>query len=647
MRSLEEISLYSQFNRVHEEKRETLSEEDIRNIYTYYNEGGWFRIFLRKISGLLIFAFIAILLYIFVGSISYREMFRHSSQKNDTVILHSFNIESFKGVKNSSNEEFKTEHNIKIVHPLKENRDLKDYLRFKNPSWYHIVYIIIVSLTLIFRMFLLIALIPILVRMKFIYGSHLRIPDSSLHIISWDDVTQRLIECTTLRLISRDGEALNVLDLANIIMRKENYMIALVHHNVADFRNLTSNFDSNFQHCVLDILLNTREGNRLLLFTLMNKNKTTLQFKTMYNSTLKMLKTKMRLMALIRLAISPFNFIYTLIHFILEYGEKVYSDPRYLGSKNWTIYASYKFRDYNELSHLFSARLNSGTESMMMYIDYLSPIKWEPVYRVLIFMFGSILVLFLLLNLITNNLLLETKLYGINILTYITFLGVSIAILKSLIKIDRPVDVSVKLKNTVEDLQSKLRYLPLKWVETPYSIYRTSEISTYYSYQLLSLALSEIVSPIMTPIRLLLIVNRLDVILTFLIDHTTFNERTGYICSFASFSNSFGEDKEENREEENKILNNSESKEDKPEDKGKNILRISDEEAISLHFSDEDSLYKPLAELEQYKNRKKYSEMFSELDDSKFLYPDQVIDESKLKQSILNFQLQHPQWYNK
>jgi autophagy-related protein 9 len=472
---------------------EYITLEELGDIYIYYHEKGFYRLLLSKICGLLTFSFIASLLF-FLGNVNYEILMDLSSNGSD----------------------------------------LNKVINFSSLRWYTIIYLSIIGVVITVRLLTILLSIRKLYRIKIVYNYHLKIPDNILQVVTWDYVVKRLLKCPTCRIHSLNGGELNVLDVANVIMRKENYFIALMDNEVIPLTDMTSNLEWHIDYCIIDHVINTPDGRELLLFK--NRDR---------DELIKILRRKMFIMATLKLLSSPFLFIYKIIRFILEYGETAYNNPKLLGSRNWNLATSYNFREYNELQHIFNERLMTATPHVQTYINSFSSVTFDPIYQCGIFISGSLLIIIILLNLISNNLILTAKIFGVNIFTCITILGLLITVFRSLYSADKSKELSKEVEKSMNEIITHLKYVPSSWTTYYYQPNVRDEVCSYYQYRIL-LGVKELLSPFTTPIKLFQLSDCLPDIVDFLHDNTSDTDNIGYICTQASFTHKHinDEDKE-------------------------------------------------------------------------------------------------------
>ena len=145
------------------------------------------------------------------------------------------------------------------------------------------------TLLVFLRIYLLLTEIPRLARIRDFYEHLLGVPDSDMQTISWQDVVGRIMALrdanpVTVEKISprnrkylgsQSKQRLDAHDIANRLMRRENYLIALVNKEILDLtlpipflqgRQLFSRtLLWNIDWCILDLVFNEQGQVRQLL----------------------------------------------------------------------------------------------------------------------------------------------------------------------------------------------------------------------------------------------------------------------------------------------------------------------------------------------------------------------------------------------
>jgi autophagy-related protein 9 len=182
-------------------------------------------------------------------------------------------------------------------------------------------------------------------------------------------------------------------DIANRIMRQENYLIALFDRKLLDLRTplprflerffppkeqrqtLTRALEWNLRACLLGHLFDHRGTVRGVF--LKEKNKQGLAAE---------LRRRMVFFGLVNAIFAPFIVVYLLMHSFFRYFEvchlpvigfsdfdvlvkEYHKNPSSIGSRQYTPFAKWTFREYNELPHIFARRLDNSYPAAIEYID--------------------------------------------------------------------------------------------------------------------------------------------------------------------------------------------------------------------------------------------------------------------------------------
>jgi autophagy-related protein 9 len=74
-------------------------------------------------------------------------------------------------------------------------------------------------------------------------------------------------------------------------------------------------------------------------------------------------------MAILNAIFAPFIVLYLLIFSFFRYFEEYHKDPSNLGSRQYTSFAKWKLREFNELPHIFRRRCHHSYPYAKRYID--------------------------------------------------------------------------------------------------------------------------------------------------------------------------------------------------------------------------------------------------------------------------------------
>ncbi|GAA6039812.1 hypothetical protein JCM8097_004231 [Rhodosporidiobolus ruineniae] len=391
------------------------------------------------------------------------------------------------------------------------------------------------------------------------YTHLLDVPEGDIQTIPWHAIVSRL---TLLRashpsaLSSRSSsgtpaERLDAHDVANRIMREENYLIALFNKDLLDIslpiprvlqrpaalvfggdarglkrtfgkHMLTQTLEWNLSFCLLGFLFG-RDGQVRRAF-LSERNK---------GELVEALKRRFILMGLINAVFAPFIVLYLLMYSFFRYFEEYHKNPSSIGSRQFTPLARWKFREFNELPHLFQQRLRLAHPLSDSYVNQYPKAKTALLSRFVAFLAGSFAAVLILFSLIDPDAFLHFEITpGRTVLFYITLFGTVLAVARGMVPDEnRVVDPEELMRGIIEHTH----YLPIEWKDKLHS----AEVHVAFGklFQMkVSLFLQELFSVLLTPFVLwyTLPTSAADVV-DFFREFTVHVDGLGYVCSFAVF----------------------------------------------------------------------------------------------------------------
>ncbi|BGP20513.1 hypothetical protein JCM10213_007671 [Rhodosporidiobolus nylandii] len=398
------------------------------------------------------------------------------------------------------------------------------------------------------------------------YTELLEVPESDIQTIPWHAIVSRL---TLLRashpsaLSSRSassgsrGERLDAHDVANRIMREENYLIALFNKDVLDIslplptvlqwpaallfgadqrpgqggravkrrfgkNMLTQALEWNLGFCLLGFLFG-RDGQVRRAF-LSERNK---------GELVEALRRRFILMGIINAVFAPFIVLYLLMYSFFRYFEEYHKNPSSIGSRSFTPLARWKFREFNELPHLFQQRLRLAHPLADSYINRYPKAKTALLSRFVAFLCGSFAAVLILFSLIDPDAFLHFEITpGRTVLFYIGAFGAVLAVARGMVPDEnRVVDPEELMRGIIEHTH----YLPVEWKDKLHS----TEVHVAFGklFQMkVSLFVQEIFSVLITPFVLwYTLPDRAPAIIDFFREFTVHVDGLGYVCSFAVF----------------------------------------------------------------------------------------------------------------
>ncbi|KAI1082642.1 APG9-domain-containing protein [Whalleya microplaca] len=396
--------------------------------------------------------------------------------------------------------------------------------------------------------------IPRLLHIRDFFVYLLEIPEDDMQTVSWQDVVSKI---TALReenvktatsitpsqqrflskqlgqhVASQSKERLDAHDIANRLMRRENYIIALFNKDILDLsapipflRNrqlFSKSLEWTVQFGVLDLVFN--EGGQVHQRVLKSDHRGHLS---------REMQTRFTFAAVMNLLFAPFLACGLLIDFIFTYYNEFKTNTSSLGARQYTPLARWKFREFNELPHLFEERLNMSYPFAKHYIDQFPKKKTESAARTVQFFAGALIAVLAIVGFSDPEMFVDFELFpGMNAFAFVALLTTIWAVARGQISEENDVfDPEYAMTNVIE----YTHYQPDQWKERLHSYDVKAEFSELYKPRII-IFLEEIVGVLVTPLVLFFSLPKCsDQIIDFFREFTIHVDGLGYVCSFAVF----------------------------------------------------------------------------------------------------------------
>lgn len=403
--------------------------------------------------------------------------------------------------------------------------------------------------------------------------------DDELMTISWITIVERLMLLKDYNTLTSTNAnlpphylndlnskiRLNAHDIANRIMRKENYMIALINKEVLDLSIPILNvsnpnlFLNNFNiFTTKSVLTKTLEWNLKLcinnfVFNNHGQIKGNILKEANRNHLAKELNSRFKMAAIINLILCPFIVIYFVLLYFFRYFNEYKSNPSsILGLRQYTPWAEWKLREFNELPHLFIKRLHLSIGPANTYINqFPGGFLVLNLTGLINFVSGAIMAVLVIMGLWFED--EDHSFWSFEITTnksalfYISLFGTLWAITSSSNNSTSTTNTSENLNyqssSFFYDPEASLRYvsqfthyLPSSWNGRLHTVEVKSEFCELYSLKII-IIINEIISLILTPFILWFRVsNSAGAIIDFFRDYSVHVDGLGYVCYFAMFN---------------------------------------------------------------------------------------------------------------
>lgn len=372
-----------------------------------------------------------------------------------------------------------------------------------------------------------------LIDMKNFYHYLLDIPDSDMQTVSWPQVVNRIMLLREQNLnTATNNQRIDPHIIANRIMRRENYIIAMVNKDVLDLsipipllrKNLflSKTLEWHISLCIMDFAFNDQGQLRPVFLK-----------ETHRRILSDGLRRRFLFAGVMNIVFAPFIILYLTLLYFFRYFNEYHKDPSSLGTRQYTPLAEWKMREFNELYHLFKKRLNLSYDYASKYVNQFPKEKTTTLARFVTFIAGSFAAVLGIVSLVDPDIFLGFEITkDRTVLFYIGLFGSIAAVGRSLIPSESLVfDPETTLKSVAE----YTHYLPKEWEGNLHTDWVKSEFSSLYDLKLV-IILKEVFSVVLAPFILWFsLPNSCDRIVDFFRDFSVHVDGMGYVCSFAVF----------------------------------------------------------------------------------------------------------------
>ncbi|CAG8951641.1 hypothetical protein HYFRA_00005441 [Hymenoscyphus fraxineus] len=404
------------------------------------------------------------------------------------------------------------------------------------------VFIWVFALALFFQVYKLLTYsIPRMKRTRDFYTHLLGIQESHMQTVTWQDVVARImamrdanptlagnIITPNIKYMDRGSkQRLDAHDIANRLMRRENYLIAMFNKEVLDLniagqtlfsRHLLFNLDM----AIMDYIF-TRHG-QISQVVLTPKKRKELSDG---------LKRRFALIGLGNAILAPGLVLFYSVLFFLRYFNEFQQKPSSIGQRSYTPLAEWKFREFNELQHIFEERIKMSRPYATHYLDQFPKVKTIHLATFLTFISGAILAVLGVAALWHSELFLEFEIIpNVNGAICIAIVGAIWKMSSGTVpEPDSVFDPAYAMQNVI----SYTHYKPPDWEGRLETEAVQLEFASLYKTKIM-LFLSEMLCIIATPYILYFnLPNCSDRIIDFFREFTVDIDGIGYVCSFAVF----------------------------------------------------------------------------------------------------------------
>lgn len=374
-------------------------------------------------------------------------------------------------------------------------------------------------------------IVPLL-EMRTFFREKLHIGDADLQVLSWDTVVQRIVELQRTVRLCIVKDQLTAHDIANRILRKENFMIAFVNRmllplQVLPLNMMTKTLEWNLQVCILDAMFDRH-----------------FRIRQSFTQDVRGLQRRLVVCGVLNLLLFPFIAAFMLIFFFLKHAEEFHRSPGASAfSRDYSREARWIMREFNELPHIFEARILMSTKDADAYVQQFPTPLLTLFARFVTFIVGSMTAILLVLPLLNESVLIFYRIpsgttqgdpssRGFNLLWWLAMASTIQAISR---RFSAQPPMTLQPDALLQSVARHTHYMPEAWRNYGHKrrVYR--EFGRLYQYRVL-LLMQEILGCLTTPLLLCFAMpQRAEEILAFVRSFTVHVDGVGHVCGFAMF----------------------------------------------------------------------------------------------------------------
>lgn len=225
--------------------------------------------------------------------------------------------------------------------------------------------------------------------------------------------------------------------------------------------------------------------------------------------------------------LAPFAFISMAVYFVYRYLSNYQKSPESLGLFTFTQSALWKLRDFNELGHVYTQRLNKSYPKIGLYLSQFSSESVNSISKFLSFSTGSVLLFFLIVSLLNQDIYVtENK----QVLFFVGLFGAILVVVQSFQS--NPLVSTGDPNEKFKELTEELHYVPEAWQKLG-TKGKYLEIRKLFRLKWL-VFIHEIVSVAYSPIVFIIwLPRKVDKIVRFFRNTSLTVDKLGTVCSYS------------------------------------------------------------------------------------------------------------------
>ena len=395
--------------------------------------------------------------------------------------------------------------------------------------------------------------LPTLLFIHSFYRSHLQLDDAAVVGMGWGDVLQRLEavqERERLCVVKR----LNGLDITNRIMRRDNYMIALVNAQLLDVSSPSwSRLWSFGRYETIEergeeAVNKAQSSSSWMYGTMLDSIVRLCVINCLFSADFRLspsftspnagrwLQRRFVLFGLLTVVFLPFLFVFFVLLFVLRHAEELHTKKSLSSSRQWSLLSQWRLREYNELPHFFQRRLSLASLHALAYIEQFPAVLTSLFASAIAYCAAAVVGVLLLLG--ASGGVMAAYVLDRSLWWWLAVFSALLAISRSFIH--TPPSVSTTPTSpalTFASLVSYTHYHPRQWRGREHTAAVMRDVAAMYASRL-TLFAHELLALLACPVVLLLVLSqreRCEEIVRYVQRVSVEVKGVGVVCQMARF----------------------------------------------------------------------------------------------------------------
>lgn len=363
---------------------------------------------------------------------------------------------------------------------------------------------------------------------RHVFHDKLEIRDNLLKDMKWNDILNNLIELHNTKkykLFDHDDQITSY-EINSCVSRYDNYLIAMINNDLLSHKIGCSNVNYLLPE-VIDFYL------RIIDWSYLNNCRLNYTF---INNDHRV-KLVSKIIGFKYIFFVPFKILYYVFSFVFLHAEDLNSkrNDTDISKYEWSLYSKWKFKDYNEMDHLFDRRIFISYKYANMYIQQRNTPISNAINNIFLYISKGLLSFIIIISFLNDELLLELNIFNKNLLWYLAVLTFIITTTKKII-ID-PKTLIYSSEKIIKNLAVYIHYFPDKWKRNCHRSFVRREFNNLYLSKFY-IFFYDFINIFWLPyIFLVKIPNQIPIILQFIRDNSEYVPNIGNICKLSHFEN--------------------------------------------------------------------------------------------------------------